>query len=1049
MESSAVAPSRAPDGRLTIGLVAANLHRGVGATLWSAVLAAAERHDVNLIGFPGGEVRATEQPPNSIYDLVGPDVLDGLICWASALELQVARFGGSRLAERFSKLPLVSLNTAIGDDDPLVLDSYRGMCAAVEHLIRVHQRTKIAFLPGTVANPGTHERYQAYTDMLARHRLPVDRRLISAPVDSRAEAGASAMCALLDARGLRPGDDFDAVVACSDLLAVEALTVLAQRGIKVPEEVSVVGFNDSPEARLADPPLTSVSMPFGEFGDLAVETLLHRLTGTSPCDRPKPPSTLVIRNSCGCSGGELLEADDNPAAGGLERLPPLPRELLLATFAAAAKGETGGFASEIHRLLRTWATSSNDADAWAAATLALGSHVVPGLNESQRRLAERLVSQAQLIVAESTRSLLEDEHRQSNQLAQGLRDLATDLLSVVDTRALAKALDRHLPLLGIPSWHLSLEPSTELATHAVLPTGYRYSMVAEPLYLRDEHLGYALFEVGPGDGSVYRALGDQLSHALQQIKLFQQLEDARDVAQQANQLKTTLLGSISEVLRAPAEDVLRQVAVARELLDLQYLEIDTGSLAPVLLDPGTVLSEAFGVSPLDRLPLIKADPDRLRQALLALRYGAEQSVGVDRRLRVEAEVEPPFLRVRLVLHHPNPRRSLTLGAELELGLPIAERLIALQNGSLRCRETPIGAEIEIDLPLPTPSGDVGHRAGGRLMCVGTVQEATELGLRLGLTVSEFQAGTEEASTPAAPWPAAVAFDLAGERTENWSVIRHLHDHPRLQTTPFLVYGPGDGVSKRLTELIVTARPVGAAAPILIVASAPQLREYYVRLLGRILPGHPVVTAADGMTALSALAQEPPSLLVLTKLLPDMDAFDLLDRLPSRHRVGEVPAIVLTAAAISSRDVQRAEPHLRTILLGNDLLSETETVDLLTRLLAASGRPSRNGRRVQRAVAYLHQRFQHPITRRQVADAAGLSEDHLSRIFHQEVGVSPWEYLNRLRVLQAKEYLRDSDDSIQFIARRVGFRDRSYFSRTFRKLTGKSPQGFRNHCLFEH
>ena len=73
---------------------------------------------------------------------------------------------------------------------------------------------------------------------------------------------------------------------------------------------------------------------------------------------------------------------------------------------------------------------------------------------------------------------------------------------------------------------------------------------------------------------------------------------------------------------------------------------------------------------------------------------------------------------------------------------------------------------------------------------------------------------------------------------------------------------------------------------------------------------------------------------------------------------------------------------------------------------------------------------------------GVSEDYLSRVFNRELNISPWDYLNRFRVLQSKHLLLHSTDTIGVIARQVGFKDQAYFSRVFRKVTGLSPQGFR-------
>ncbi|NJN54137.1 MAG: helix-turn-helix transcriptional regulator [Anaerolineae bacterium] len=72
----------------------------------------------------------------------------------------------------------------------------------------------------------------------------------------------------------------------------------------------------------------------------------------------------------------------------------------------------------------------------------------------------------------------------------------------------------------------------------------------------------------------------------------------------------------------------------------------------------------------------------------------------------------------------------------------------------------------------------------------------------------------------------------------------------------------------------------------------------------------------------------------------------------------------------------------------------------------------------------------------------MSEDYLSRAFSQELGISPWDYLNRYRIVQAKEMLRLTTDSITSIGRRVGFNDPAYFSRVFRRIVGVSPNAYR-------
>ena len=1065
--------------RLTIGLVTANIHLGVGATLWSGALSAAARHDVNLICFPGGELGATDRPRNVVYDLAGPDVLDGLICWTSTLGLPAVHPRAARLTRRFGRLPMVSLNGAMGDAHPLSVDSYRGMCTAISHLVEVHGRRRLAFIRGTVTNPVIMERYRAYTDTLARHRIPLDRTLVSAPVDFHLEAGASAMRVLLDARGLRPGTDFDAVVACSDFLAADALRVLSERGVRVPDDIAVVGVNDSPEARLADPPLTSVSMPFAALGELAVETLVARLRGCTAAGVRSPASTLVVRRSCGCPGNLLAQLDEDTAADpGVDLLAELRASApatdlgLTAGLVDALTGadESGrAFLREVDRL----ATEGGDTEAWDDVLADLHRRTLRHVTGPVRVRAERIVGRARLIAAEAGRRALEYERWQAEQTARKLRDLGNALSSSVDMAALTEVLDTRLPALGVPRCQLFLEPARPTA--GALPAGRRYSMVAEPLYVRDELLGFGLFEVGPRVGAVYRAVGDQVSATIKEIALFDEVRAARDVAEKADRVKTRLLSNVSDELRTPMADIRRrveqalrsveeltgspselvdelkevqvsvehQLGVLSDLLDLSKAEMDTLDLSPELVDPRALIVEVTRVLLQERLPLIQVDRRRLRQALVTLHSCATHLDGTGP-VTVEADVAPPYLTIRL------HRAGAMLGADaLDTGiaLPITRRLLALHNGSLRCESGRAGVTFHVSLPLPSPHGhSVVARSADCLLVVGGDRPAGEtaaVARAIGLPVRRLHAREDLAGVLEDTRPAAVAWDLADTGPEDWSVVRHLHDHPRLRRTPFLVYGETAG--RDLAAAIAAVRPTELAGPVVVADADPETRATYHRFVTRLRPGHLVLGAPDGTSALSALGPDVPSLVIVSLSLPDMDGFDLLDRLPGSAGRTDVPAIVLSGPTITAADVERAESYGRAVLLGKGILSPEETAALLTRLCTPRPPSPRRAVLVKHAVAFLHQHYHHQITRRQVAQAAGMSEDYLSRTFHRELCVSPWDYLNRLRIQRAKERLRDGDESIQVVARRVGFHDRAYFSRMFRKLTGMPPAAYRESC----
>ena len=100
--------------------------------------------------------------------------------------------------------------------------------------------------------------------------------------------------------------------------------------------------------------------------------------------------------------------------------------------------------------------------------------------------------------------------------------------------------------------------------------------------------------------------------------------------------------------------------------------------------------------------------------------------------------------------------------------------------------------------------------------------------------------------------------------------------------------------------------------------------------------------------------------------------------------------------------------------------------------------------VKRALAYIHENYGRPVKRAELADAGGVCESYLSTIFHQEMGLAPWEYLTRFRIQIARETLASSDDSVTQIADLVGFDDPGYFCRVFRRYVGQSPQNYRRH-----
>lgn len=170
------------------------------------------------------------------------------------------------------------------------VDNAGGARQAVTHLV-VTGRTAIATITGAADMRAGRDRLAGYLDGLAGAGLPADAALI-ARGDFGPDSGARAMRELL---ARRPG--LDAVFAASDPMALEAVRVLRAAGRRVPEDVAVIGFDDSDVARHADPPLTTVHQPVEQMGREMARLLLAQIRERAV---PRPvvlPTHLALRDS--------------------------------------------------------------------------------------------------------------------------------------------------------------------------------------------------------------------------------------------------------------------------------------------------------------------------------------------------------------------------------------------------------------------------------------------------------------------------------------------------------------------------------------------------------------------------------------------------------------------------------------------------------------------------------------------------------------------------------------------------------------------------------
>jgi LacI family transcriptional regulator len=195
--------------------------------------------------------------------------------------------------------PYVALVYAPDDADVYAVnaDDVAGGRLATEHLIGLGHR-RIAHLAGSPTIATSAERSAGYRAALEAAGIEFRAELMPDAGFTKAE-GQAAMARLLD---LPPGRQPTAVFGANDLCAEGALLALREAGRRVPDDVAVVGYDDSWVAMLTKPPTTSVAMPTAQIATTATEMLLALVRGeTIPNRHPLLPVTLTIRESCGAS----------------------------------------------------------------------------------------------------------------------------------------------------------------------------------------------------------------------------------------------------------------------------------------------------------------------------------------------------------------------------------------------------------------------------------------------------------------------------------------------------------------------------------------------------------------------------------------------------------------------------------------------------------------------------------------------------------------------------------------------------------------------------
>jgi DNA-binding LacI/PurR family transcriptional regulator/CheY-like chemotaxis protein len=607
--------------RLTVALLADYMSHFLGGyetQLRLPIAARCEAMGINLLLVYGGAIEhptPDSKAQNAIFELIHPDRVDGVILLSTSLSSYAGPGKVKQLVARLHGVPCCSVGIPIEDVPSVVIDNRESMEAVVEHVIVAHARRRLVFIGGTADNVEAQLRRDAFCGVLRRHSIPIEaERFENGNFWSR-----GAQDAIL--RILSRGVEFDAVVCANDNMAQAVAGILAERGIRVPWDVSLTGFDDIFGARLMSPPLTTAAQPFDAMAAQALHMVIEQALGHEVPMLMELSAKLVVRRSCGCRMRTGSERTDEPpsvepnAHAHLvhnrtrirERLCEVMRDTsmcrasgvveLSSALESELSGRRGAFLEALETLGSAISRNPELMIGVQHAIAFLRDELRPFTSEGIEELWHQARDELELALVRgqvSHRAQLEDGYLRLLESSENVsRSLSRETFRAsllkslpllrIENAAISRFVDDHsgeLELMaGLVGRSLATDlperfPAKLLMPYEIFPEDRRHTSLVLPLVVDSRPLGVAVFEYN-GDTVGQTMVRTQIGAALGSIRLH------REVIEKSMQHERSLQERLAATKRMEALSVLAG-GVAHDL---------NNALGPIVALPDVILAE--------------------------------------------------------------------------------------------------------------------------------------------------------------------------------------------------------------------------------------------------------------------------------------------------------------------------------------------------------------------------------------------------------------------------------------------------------------------------
>jgi DNA-binding LacI/PurR family transcriptional regulator len=297
---------------MTIGLLVRRVDLNeYDRELWMAAFDAARASGANLVlvgAHSSFEPDKADAASSALYSMLNPKLLDGCIL-SQTVALWLSQEEVERFTSEIPRLPLISTSLRFGNHPCVWVDNAAGLRRLMRHLIEDHGCRRIVHVRGPRSNREAQLREDIWREELVRARIDPDPGWLVQGHYAKQQLGGIGIRVLEQTHG-----EFDAVVACNDQAAFRVIEDFQARGLRVPEDYRVCGFDDNEQAQYTSPPLTTVKQPMVALLQRCWSDLEASIRDGRVPDDHTVDTTLVVRESCGCHEPQTVTGETDLGA---------------------------------------------------------------------------------------------------------------------------------------------------------------------------------------------------------------------------------------------------------------------------------------------------------------------------------------------------------------------------------------------------------------------------------------------------------------------------------------------------------------------------------------------------------------------------------------------------------------------------------------------------------------------------------------------------------------------------------------------------------------